>query len=665
MNNSEEQVRLCKKCGKRLPSSNNFCMYCGYNNNLNDEELEALKSINSNNIHTQNKQELLNKSIAAKERELVIGGKSSTKNVDVSSEKTEVKVRPENVKNSLQTNLLYVFILLDIIFISVLFTFKSNNLLYEVFMYNLDKYDKVINIDNDSFLVLKNKKVTLLGDNSSFDKDLLKEITDKKVVALEVDDDYSNKYYLETDKKLYSFYGYSDELLDLEIEKTTGNIYKDVSVYYNNYSEDNEYHKILRSTYYIKDGSLYKYVSEGYKKIDNTENKVNVKKYARYYSSDLVLDKYDLGIKNPEIIYSSNYNDSLIIKGDDIIKVYTDGELIQSINKVTYEDITYNISDFKYILFSDFRFLFVCKNGKMINYRYDTDYLSQAERESNVRKFANKHQDELNKNVVVKDGLSFEESDSYSNLVKEDIKQNLGKIILYVTIIIAMILILIGVMYFIREFNFIKSSLIAAGVLTVFYIIISIYLFFKLNKKIDDIDDIIKSSIDYFLICIASGVLIAQIKEIVRYVSFKFNIETIYHFFLLFIGISSTLIAIGLLTGKLLVAILLPGLIWAFLCSNDENYEEYDYNIKRLVNSKTNKFIIYETYISPNQEHDNRLSLLIEKLLLLKRRYNNLRLVLFGDLNINLDDIDIKLKNKIEQFGFKVWFKKKNIQEYK
>ena len=50
MNNTEEAVRLCKKCGKRLPSSNNFCMYCGYNNNLNDEELEALKSINANNI---------------------------------------------------------------------------------------------------------------------------------------------------------------------------------------------------------------------------------------------------------------------------------------------------------------------------------------------------------------------------------------------------------------------------------------------------------------------------------------------------------------------------------------------------------------------------------------------------------------------------------------
>ena len=45
--------------------------------------------------------------------------------------------------------------------------------------------------------------------------------------------------------------------------------------------------------------------------------------------------------------------------------------------------------------------------------------------------------------------------------------------------------------------------------------------------------------------------------------------------------------------------------------------------------------------------------------MLLKRRYNNLKLVLFGDLNINLEDIDDKLKDKIEPFGFKIWYKKR------
>ena len=32
-------------------------MYCGCNNNLSEDELNELKEINANNIHTQNKQE--------------------------------------------------------------------------------------------------------------------------------------------------------------------------------------------------------------------------------------------------------------------------------------------------------------------------------------------------------------------------------------------------------------------------------------------------------------------------------------------------------------------------------------------------------------------------------------------------------------------------------
>ena len=38
---------------------------------------------------------------------------------------------------------------------------------------------------------------------------------------------------------------------------------------------------------------------------------------------------------------------------------------------------------------------------------------------------------------------------------------------------------------------------------------------------------------------------------------------------------------------------------------------------------------------------------------MLRKRYNNLKLILFGDLNINIDEIDIKLKNKIEPYGLK------------
>ena len=85
---------------------------------------------------------------------------------------------------------------------------------------------------------------------------------------------------------------------------------------------------------------------------------------------------------------------------------------------------------------------------------------------------------------------------------------------------------------------------------------------------------------------------------------------------------------------------------------------EDNYNIIRLVNTTKYKFIIYVTYLPPNEEHNNKISELIEKLLLIQRRYNNLKLILFGDLNINKDETDIKIKSKIEKYGFKIWYNK-------
>ena len=59
---------------------------------------------------------------------------------------------------------------------------------------------------------------------------------------------------------------------------------------------------------------------------------------------------------------------------------------------------------------------------------------------------------------------------------------------------------------------------------------------------------------------------------------------------------------------------------------------EDNYNIIRLVNTTKYKIIIYVTYLPQNEEHNNKISELIEKLLLIQRRYNNLRLILCGDL---------------------------------
>jgi len=78
----------------------------------------------------------------------------------------------------------------------------------------------------------------------------------------------------------------------------------------------------------------------------------------------------------------------------------------------------------------------------------------------------------------------------------------------------------------------------------------------------------------------------------------------------------------------------------------------------RMVNTDKGNLIIYCVYIPPGEEHKKRVNELIEKLMLLKRNYNSLSLILFGDLNIKREKIEEKLENKISQYGFKIWYKK-------
>ena len=68
----------------------------------------------------------------------------------------------------------------------------------------------------------------------------------------------------------------------------------------------------------------------------------------------------------------------------------------------------------------------------------------------------------------------------------------------------------------------------------------------------------------------------------------------------------------------------------------------------RMANSNNGHIIIYCVYIPPGEEHNKRVNELIEKLLLLKRNYKSLSLILYGDLNIKRKDIKYKMVDKIE-----------------
>ena len=86
-------------------------------------------------------------------------------------------------------------------------------------------------------------------------------------------------------------------------------------------------------------------------------------------------------------------------------------------------------------------------------------------------------------------------------------------------------------------------------------------------------------------------------------------------------------------------------------------------NIIRMTNTKGGNFIIYSTYLPSNNEHIYRLQELINRLKLLRRKYNNLTLALFGDLNMSREEVKNKLSIEIGHLGFKVWYKN-NKEEY-
>ena len=581
MNNSENETRLCKKCGKRLPSSNNFCMYCGYNNNLNDEELEALKSINANNIHTQNKQELLNKSIAAKDREIVIEKEKHNK---IKSEE-EIKIEKEykERKSTPLKKAIYAFMLVDIIVISIIFLFKGNSLLVEKDEFDLRNYEQLVNVYNTNFLALRDNKIYILGDKKKVDFKDLKKINSEGVVGLGRQHFTNGTIFIETKKNFYylnSSYS-SDKGTEFKANPYKGkkilgnNFYEDLNAMYAKKSTTNDYYFLLDEDYYfIKGKSLYKTVLESKNRYERPT----------LYSSQKVID--DIEVDNPEIIYVSDTGRSLVVKGDNIIKIFTDGKLIQSISKFIYDKKTYKISDFKYIFLYDNNFKFILDDDSSIEYTHDfsiikdTEYVNEMTNSySDYLKTNNKIKKEFNKTINIDEKSYSYSSSSVSSF--DIIKSLLTDNITVLVVLIVAIVILIGVIYFYREKSIVLSTFIYGGVILLYIFLVAVYSISKMPepKYFEAIKLLFTASPAAAFI----GFIFAQIKEIVNYISDKFNIETIYHFILLLIATITTLLAIAVFTNNLLIGLIFSSFMWILVTLNDEDFIEDEIDLKMLL----------------------------------------------------------------------------------
>ena len=519
--NETEEKRLCKKCGKRLPSSNNYCMFCGCNNDLYDKQLEDSKSVSSD------EEKALNQII-------------------------------KRESNSLMSKLIYVFILLDIIFISVLLFQNGNNMFYERFAYHLDRYDKVIHLNNDSFLVFKNKKIKILGD-SKIDSKIIHNINQSDV--LDIGESYpgSGQILVEVNNKIYLFSSNYNSVKEYKIKNSSGNVYEDINKeVYHVINDDNDYYNVIGKNYFIKDDTLYM-------------NERSTDYY--HYKSKQVLDRKRLGVSHASIIGCTNSQRSILVKGDTVIKLFTDGKLVQTIKKVFYQGKEYSISDFRYVFLSNGNLQFICKNGFIINSSFDFfDFASYVEASGDTNILLS------NLGTDIKDEMLTVQQKNYSVSLLKDFSPFSKLINKAVAFCIIALILLLVLLYYFKDTGFLSSCFILTGYFSVLSFIFLCYVALEMGVSNIDLWNNFKASFSLLPIEFFCSFIIIEIREIAKYLLYKFNIETVYHFPLMIICCSCFIFAVSYLTKDANLLIVLPGIMWVFFSSNDEEDIEYDFS---------------------------------------------------------------------------------------
>ena len=77
--------------------------------------------------------------------------------------------------------------------------------------------------------------------------------------------------------------------------------------------------------------------------------------------------------------------------------------------------------------------------------------------------------------------------------------------------------------------------------------------------------------------------MVVQIREIAKYILYKLNIETIYHFPIMILSCTSFYLATGYLANESNILLVLPGIMWVFLAANDEIDLEYYFSKNDLI----------------------------------------------------------------------------------
>ena len=508
MNNQQnptqiEEKRLCKKCGQRLPSKSGFCMYCGTDNSITSVQHELEK---------QNNEQL-------KKYKVI-----------------------ESQKHKPLWYLIFLLLLIDIIVISTIMIFNTNNMYVKVNTARFQDYEEAFYIADDVYLGLKNQKAKVIGANRQDYIEISNTLKDYNIRdAKLVDESYTDRIYILTEeKKLFTISG--KIVKEIELEEEYNDIYDYLNKKKNNCVSEKEYAILDEGVYYYNSDENAIFFAT------NKNFKYEANKSCYSYDKERVIKSEELKLNNPTLIYQDYRGDTIILKDKN------------EIVKIEYGLITERIKEFKV-------------NGKKIPVEkikkifYGLDYLP------------------TDSFTIIdnKDGIynTTSSENNYTNTIKNEIDLNVVSTLfkaldketkINLLLIVAILIVNLIIIYKMSDKHTFSKCITIAGIITV-----ELILFVIIRGdgiKLDSVDtffQLIETLILLYLLLTIVAMLIIQIAELVIKLLDLIKFRNIFSFILTFAAITSIFLVISL-SGKygLFFSVFALGAFWAYYTESED-----------------------------------------------------------------------------------------------
>ena len=301
-----EEKRICKKCLNKLPNKSDYCMYCGTDNAATSVQVE---------YKIQNNEQL-------KKYKLI-----------------------EAKKKKPLWYFIFILLLIDVVVVNTVMIFNQDKMFVEVNSARFENYEKSYYLDDGAYIAYKNNKAKIIGKNRQDYLEITSEIQKYNIKDIqEVNNNISKRIYVLTDGNIIlEIVG--SRFNTIELENEYNDVYEYLNEKNNNCLSEKEYSVLTNNSYYFDtDSKEVIFVS------DPKYNYVN-DRVCYSYTKSIVLTSEELELNNPELIYSSNNGETIILKDNKEVLKIESGIIKERIKEYKIDNKTVSVEKIKKIIY--------------------------------------------------------------------------------------------------------------------------------------------------------------------------------------------------------------------------------------------------------------------------------------------------------------------------